>query len=105
VQWLAEICIRRPVFAAMFILALVVAGLASYGQLGIDRFPKMDLPTVYVSTTYPGAAAEEIESEITQLLEDSVATVAGIDELRSISREGQSFLRAYPRTLVCRHVV
>ena len=87
-QWLAEICIRRPVFAVMLILALVVAGIAAFLQLGVDRFPKMDLPTVYVSATYPGAAAEEIESEVTQILEDAVATVAGIDELRSVTREG-----------------
>ncbi len=91
-QWLAEICIRRPVFAVMLILALVVAGIASYLQLGVDRFPKIDLPTVYVATAYRGAAAEDVESEITQVLEDSVATVAGIDELRSISSEGTSFL-------------
>lgn len=91
-QWLAEVCIRRPVFAVMLILALVVAGLAAYLQLGVDRFPKMDLPTVYVSTTYRGAAAEEVESEVSQLLEDAVATVAGIDELRSISRQGVSLL-------------
>jgi len=76
----------------MLILALVVAGLTSYLQLGVDRFPKMDLPTVYVSTTYRGAAAEEVESEVSQVLEDAVATVAGIDELRSISREGYSIL-------------
>jgi len=89
-QWLAEICIRRPVFAAMLVLALVVAGMASYLQLGVDRFPKLDMPTVWVSTTYRGAAAEEAESEVTQVLEDAVASVAGIDELRSISREGMS---------------
>jgi hydrophobic/amphiphilic exporter-1 (mainly G- bacteria), HAE1 family len=92
VQWLAEICIRRPVFAVMLILALVVAGIAAYLRLGVDRFPKMDMPTVYVSTVYPNAAAEEVESEVTQVLEDSVATVGGIDELRSISREGVSLL-------------
>jgi len=91
-QWLAEVCIRRPVFAVMLILALVVAGMASYLQLGVDRFPKMDLPTVYVATTYRGAAAEEVESEVSQRLEEAVATVAGIDELRSISREGFSIL-------------
>jgi len=91
-QWLAQICIRRPVFAVMLILALVVAGSASYLQLGVDRFPKMDLPQVSVFTTYRGAAPEEIESEITQILEDAVATVAGIDELRSISYEGQSLV-------------
>lgn len=91
-QWLAEICIRRPVFAVMLILALVVAGLAAYLRLGVDRFPQMDMPTVYVSTMYPNAAAEEVESEVTQLMEDSVATVAGIEELRSLSREGYSLL-------------
>lgn len=91
-QWLAEVCVRRPVFAVMMILAVVVAGIASYLQLGVDRFPRMDLPTVWVRTTYRGAAPEEIESEITQRLEDAVATVEGIDELRSISSEGSSLL-------------
>ena len=91
-QWLAEICIRRPVFAAMLVLALVVAGMASYLQLGVDRFPKLDMPTVWVMTSYRGAAAEEVESEVTQILEDAVASVAGIDELRSVSREGMSFI-------------
>ncbi|NUQ62304.1 MAG: efflux RND transporter permease subunit [Pirellulales bacterium] len=91
-QWLAEICIKRPVFAVMLIMALVVAGIASYLQLGVDRFPKMDLPSVYVRTVYRGAAPEEIESEISQVLEDAVATVEGIDELRSIASEGSSLL-------------
>ncbi len=91
-QWLAEVCVRRPVFAAMLILALVVAGAAAYVQLGIDRFPKMDLPTVSVRTMLPGAAPEEVESEITHLMEEAVATVEGIDELRSISSEGSSLL-------------
>jgi HAE1 family hydrophobic/amphiphilic exporter-1 len=91
-QWLAEICVRRPVFALMLVMAMVVAGGAAYAQLGVDRFPKMDLPSISVSTTYPGAAPAEVESEVTQLLEDAVATVAGIDELRSISREGNSIL-------------
>jgi HAE1 family hydrophobic/amphiphilic exporter-1 len=76
----------------MLVSAMVVAGLAAYSQLGIDRFPKMDLPSIFVRTEYPGATPEEIESEITQTLEDAVATVDGIDELRSISREGGSIL-------------
>jgi HAE1 family hydrophobic/amphiphilic exporter-1 len=90
--WLAELCVRRPVFATMLILALVVAGVAAFPQLGVDRFPNMDLPTVYVRTTYPGAASVEVESEVSQVIEDAVATVAGIDELRSISRDSQSFV-------------
>jgi HAE1 family hydrophobic/amphiphilic exporter-1 len=76
----------------MLVSAMVVAGLAAYQELGIDRFPKMDMPTIYVRVEYPGASPEEIESEITQILEDAVATVDGIDELRSISREGGSML-------------
>lgn len=76
----------------MLILALVVAGLAAFPGLGVDRFPKMDLPTVYVRTTYPGAASEEVESEVSQVLEDAVATVAGIEELRSISSDGMSLV-------------
>ena len=91
-QWLAEICVRRPVFAVMLTAALVVAGLVSYPQLGIARFPRLDLPTVTVFVTYPGAAPGEVESEVTQILEDAVATVAGIEELRSLSQEGRSVL-------------
>jgi HAE1 family hydrophobic/amphiphilic exporter-1 len=91
-QWLAEVCVKRPVFALTLVAALIVAGIAAYQQLGIDRFPRMDLPTVMVTTTYPGASPEEIETEITQPLEDAVATVAGIDELRSLSRDGNSLL-------------
>jgi hydrophobic/amphiphilic exporter-1 (mainly G- bacteria), HAE1 family len=76
----------------MLIAAVVVAGGASYPQLGIDRFPNIDLPTIRVATNYPGAAAAEVESEVTQPLEDAVATVAGIDELRSLSNDGVSML-------------
>ena len=76
----------------MLVTAMVVAGIASYLQLGVDRFPRMDLPSVYVRTAYRGAAPEEIETEITQRLEDAVATVEGIDELRSISSDGISML-------------
>ncbi len=91
-QWLARICVQRPVFALMLILAVVVAGASSYRNLGIDRFPNIDLPTIRVQTVYPGAASAEVESEVTQPLEDAVATVAGLDELRSISSDGVSML-------------
>jgi len=92
VQWLARVCVERPVFAMMLIAAMVVAGAASYSQLGVDRFPRMDMPSVYVSATYRGAAPQEIETEITQVLEDAVATVEGIDELRSVSSDGRAFV-------------
>ena len=88
--WLAEICVKRPVFALMLVMALVVAGLVAFPGLGIDRFPSTDLPTVNVRTSYPGAASQEVESEVSQLIEDAVSTVAGIEELRSVSNDGSS---------------
>src|SRR5918997_871682 len=93
-QKLAEICIRRPVFAAMIVLSLVVVGASSYFNLGVDRFPSVDLPTVSVRVALPGASAEEMESEVTQRLEEVVNTVEGIDQLRSISSQGSAFVFA-----------
>ncbi|HUE81117.1 MAG TPA: efflux RND transporter permease subunit [Pyrinomonadaceae bacterium] len=93
-QKLAEICIRRPVFATMIILSLVVVGAASFFQLGVDRFPSVDLPTVSVRTSLPGGSPEEVESLITQPVEEVVNTVDGIDELRSISGQGTSIVIA-----------
>lgn len=91
-QKLAEVCIRRPVFAVMIVLALVVAGAASYFRLGVDRFPSVDLPTVRVSATLPGAASEEVEAQIAERLEEVVNTVEGISEMRSISGPGMAVL-------------
>jgi HAE1 family hydrophobic/amphiphilic exporter-1 len=87
---LAEVCVRRPVFATMLVLTFVVLGLFSYSQLGIDLFPKVDLPTVTVSTRLPGASPEEIESQITKPIEEVLNTISGIDELRSTTLEGTS---------------
>jgi len=89
---LTEVCVRRPVFAVMLTAGLVIAGLVSYPQLGIARFPRLDLPTVTVQVAYPGAAQDEVETEVTRILEDAVATVAGIEELKSHSMDGRSIL-------------
>jgi hydrophobe/amphiphile efflux-1 (HAE1) family protein len=91
-QKLAEICIRRPIFAAMIILALVVIGTDSYFKLGIDRFPSVDIPTIYVRVTLPGAAPEEVESTIAQPIEEVVNRIEGLEQLRSVSRQGQAFV-------------
>ncbi|HSP07077.1 MAG TPA: efflux RND transporter permease subunit [Acidobacteriota bacterium] len=93
-QKLAEICIRRPVFASMIILALVVVGAAGYYRLGIDRFPSVDLPTVLVRTVLPGASPEETETQVSRIIEEAVNTVEGIYELRSISGPGSSIVIA-----------
>ncbi|HEX7087739.1 MAG TPA: efflux RND transporter permease subunit [Vicinamibacterales bacterium] len=91
---LAAICIERPVFASMLISCLVVIGVASYLRLGIDRFPAMDLPTVFIRTQLPGASPEEMEVLVAQPIEESVNTVQGIDELRSIAGPGTAIVIA-----------
>ena len=91
-QWLAAISIKRPIFASVIIIALTVIGAFSFTRLGLDRFPKVDFPTVVVTTRLPGAAPEEIETEITDKIEEAVNTISGIDELRSTSSEGVSMV-------------
>lgn len=80
--------IDRPVFASMIILALVVIGGAALRGLGVDRLPKVDVPTISVRTSLPGASVEEMEMECAKPIEEEINTVDGIDELRSISRAG-----------------
>ncbi|HTR61351.1 MAG TPA: efflux RND transporter permease subunit [Candidatus Binataceae bacterium] len=87
---IADLCVRRPIFATMFIGVLVVLGWFSYQRLGVDLFPKVDVPTVLVTTTLPGAAPEETEARVTKPLEEAINTVSGIDEMRSNTMEGIS---------------
>ncbi|QEG25697.1 Multidrug resistance protein MdtC [Gemmata obscuriglobus] len=85
-----DICIRRPVFTTMLVLGPVVLGMASYGRLGVELFPNVDVPVVVVTTTLRGAGVEEMESSVTRPVEEAVNTVSGIDELRSTTKEGVS---------------
>ena len=87
---ISEICIRRPVFTWVLVLVPVVLGLVSYFELGVDLFPKVDFPVISISANLPGASAEEMESSVTKPLEEALNTIAGIDELRSVTREGLS---------------
>jgi hydrophobic/amphiphilic exporter-1 (mainly G- bacteria), HAE1 family len=87
---LADVCIRRPVFATMLSMALVVLGFFSYERLGLDLFPNVDFPTVTITTTLKGASVEEMESGVTKPIEEIVNTIEGIDELRSTTKEGVS---------------
>ncbi|HET9261459.1 MAG TPA: efflux RND transporter permease subunit, partial [Vicinamibacterales bacterium] len=89
-QKLAEICVRRPVFATMLVAAITVIGGASFFTLGVDRYPRIETPVVSVNTSNPGATPVNVETEITDRVEAAVNTVAGIDELRSTSSEGRS---------------
>ena len=87
---LAEVCVRRPIFTTMMILSLLVVGLFSYLKLGVDLFPKIDFPTVVITTTLRGASPEEMETSITKPIEEVVNTISGLDEMRSVSGEGFS---------------
>jgi len=87
---LADISVRRPVFATMGIAALVVLGIFSYHSMVVDLYPRSDVPLVSVTTTLPGASSEEMESRVTKIVEEAVNTVSGIDEMRSVTLEGYS---------------
>jgi len=89
-QWLAEICVRRPVFATVLSLTILVVGSVFYFKLGVDQYPKIDFPAVTIITRLPGASPEDVESEITEKIEAAINTISSIDELRSNSSEGIS---------------
>ena len=89
-QWLAEVCVKRPVFATMLVMSLVTVGAFSFFSLGVDLFPKIDFPTITVTVVNPGASPQEIETDVTEKIEEAVNTISGIDELRSTSIEGIS---------------
>ena len=80
-QWLARICVQRPVFASVLMLIVIVLGVVGYGRLGVDQFPNIDLPFVIVTTRLDGASPEEVETDITDKIEGAVNTIDSIDEL------------------------
>ncbi len=84
---LADISVKRPVFTAVMMLVLIVFGLDSYSKVGVDQFPNVEFPVVTVTTVYPGADPESVESKVIDPLEESINSVNGIDELRSTSSE------------------
>jgi HAE1 family hydrophobic/amphiphilic exporter-1 len=87
---LADVSVRRPVFAVMMSAALIVLGWFSYRELGLDLMPKTDYPTISASASLPGASAEEVETSITKPIEAAVNTINGIDELRCSSSQGSA---------------
>jgi len=87
---IAEVSVRRPVFAIMMTAALIVLGAVSYESMGLDLMPKTDPAVVSVQTNLSGASAEEIETQLTKPVEEVVNTISGIDELRANSDQGNS---------------
>ena len=89
-QWLARICIERPVFTWVLMLTTCVVGVFAYLELGLDRFPNIDIPVVSVVTRLDGYAPSEVETDITDKLENNLNTISGIDDLTSVSGDGVS---------------
>lgn len=87
---ISELCVRRPVFATVMSLMLVLIGIVSYDRLSVREYPNIDEPVVSVSTTYTGASAQIVETQVTQVLEGSIAGIAGIDTIESQSRSESS---------------
>jgi HAE1 family hydrophobic/amphiphilic exporter-1 len=91
---LADLAIKRPTFITCIIILMVSIGLICMNRLGVDLFPDITLPVVTVSTVYPGAAPNEVETLISKPLEDEIGTISGIKRLRSINQEGISMVIA-----------
>ncbi len=89
---LADVSIRRPVFATMMIMSLVVLGLFSYMKLNVDLYPNVDIPFVVITTVLPGAGPEQIETDVTKIIEDAVNPVEGVDYIQSTSQENVSLV-------------
>jgi HAE1 family hydrophobic/amphiphilic exporter-1 len=89
-MWFTKVSLKNPVFATMVMLAFVVLGLFSYQRLKIDQFPNIDFPVVVITTEYPGASPEIVESEVSKKIEEGVNSIAGISALTSRSYEGMS---------------
>jgi HAE1 family hydrophobic/amphiphilic exporter-1 len=92
-MFLSDISIKRPVFATMMMVLLIVLGVVSYKRLAIDEYPDITYPVVMVSTSYPGASPESVMRDISKPVEEALNTVQGIKEITSTSQEGSSFVR------------
>jgi len=89
-MFLSNISIKRPIFAAVMMLALVTLGIFSYRHLAVDMFPDVEIPIVSVVTKYPGASPETVEREVTKRIEEAVNPIAGVKHVTSTSRESVS---------------
>ncbi len=87
---LSDLSIRRPVLATVMSLMLLLIGIIAYDRLTVREYPKIDVPVITVETGYPGASASIIETQVTQIIEDSLSGIEGIDFMSSISRSEKS---------------
>ena len=91
---LSDICIRRPVFATVLSLIVVLLGLMAYDRLAVREYPNIDVPIVTVNVTYPGASPEIMESQVAQPIEDVLSGIDGLDFVSSISRSENTQITA-----------
>src|SRR6187200_587777 len=89
-QWLARVCVQKPVLASVLMLVILVLGTVGYRGLGVDQFPNVDIPVVVVTTQLPGAAPDEVETDVTDKIEGAVNQISGVDDLNSVTSEGVS---------------
>ncbi len=89
-MYLPEVSVRRPVFATVLSLLIILIGLVSFTNLTVREYPKIDEPNVTVTTRFAGASSEVVEAQVTNILEDSLAGIEGVDVITSISRQEQS---------------
>src|SRR5919112_314740 len=89
-MFLSDVSIKRPVFATMMMVALVIV---SYGRLAIDEYPDVSYPTIVTQVAYPGASPEVMEREVSRPIEEALNTVMGVKEVTSTSSEGNSIVR------------
>jgi multidrug efflux pump len=91
-MWLSDVSVKRPVFATVISLMLIAFGALSFRDLTVREYPDVVQPVVQVSASYPGAAADIIETRITQVLEGELSGIEGVKTIRSTSRDGQASL-------------
>ena len=89
---LSDLCVRRPVFATMLVMSLVVLGTFSFRGLGVDLFPKADPATVSVVLLLPGASPDEMSTSVVEPMEEAISGVSGIDEIQARISEGKAFI-------------
>ena len=89
-MFLSDVSVKRPILITVIILSILILGLVSYPRLGVEFFPEFEIPVITISTAYPGAGPEEVETLVTKPIEDQVSSVEGIRHLESYSREGLS---------------
>src|SRR5215208_4359832 len=87
-----DIAIRQPVFMTMVLVAGIVMGIFSYFRMPVDNFPNVEFPVVVVTTVYPGASPTEVQDNVTEVLEEELSTVPGMDTVQATSSEGFSLL-------------